>query len=519
MATMQMDVLLSYLEYKLRLQQEQQEAVELYRRYYDGVQDTDLTERLAEFLDLHGDVSPFRFNICKTIVTSIKGELKVLGFETDEPASSDGKRPQSEWIARFLVAANFSSIQDTVHRNLFRDGETFVLIDYDTNIKLPTLRPVKFLTTTDAGGDGNGMYAVYVNDDPEQALKMVVKEWYENYLDADGSPAVRQRRTVYYPERIERYVYTDKWMPFTDEKFPQFPIPWTRADGSPRGIPVVHFLGEDGKSELYDIIAMQDLVNKTLLDIVASSDLTAFRMFFTYGFFATTDGLEPRADGSNLMQFGPGRVNGTTKASGEAETQVIDGADITPMMNALKDFILMTAQLSSIPVNHFIMTGQVASSETLKDQEKPFIRKTAALRTLAGGKWKQVIKIARILHNDNTVEVAQRLDENIDVATIWQHANTETELQLKRSLGVPNQQLWGEIGYTAKEIALILAMPEVKLVFEKQLWDGAASALKYMSLETYLKRVGLPQTEIAAILATQPATNPDTQNSQDAQTI
>ena len=91
-------------------------------------------------------------------------------------------------------------------------------------------------------------------------------------------------------------------------------LPWTRtgtADGEPLGLPVIHFKNKDqgynyGQSELKNIIPLQDALNKTIIDLIAAADTTAFRIYWMVG------------DDPSGVQVAPGSwVYSTRPSSGE----------------------------------------------------------------------------------------------------------------------------------------------------------------------------------------------------------
>jgi len=488
--------------------EEVQRTVKLFRDYYQGNHYLDgIDDRLSEFLQSHDDISPFRFNVCKTVVSSIANELDIVNFETGE--NFDAERSFDSWIAKLTSGSAFSSLQNRVHKWTLIDGYSFIVVDFDAATGMPIFRHAKLYLSEEAGGTGEGIFPLYLNNDVTQPLVAAAKMWNEATIIDDETVFVK-RRTVYYEDRIERFVMIDgEWEPFIDSAFPQWPISWVNADGSPIGIPVVDFINEDETSELSDIVPMQDVITKTLIDIVSANDLTAFRMYFAYGFFPTIDGQEPNADRSNIIRMGPGQVNGTTKSRTEADVQVVDGADTRALMDSLKEFVLMTAQLAAIPVNHFIMTGQVASSETLKDQEKPFKRKTKLKRSLFGAKWERAILTAAAVYNALS---PNQIDSDTTVSTVWRHADTGDDISLKQSLGVPQELLWQEVGYNDEELRKIKSTTQYKLELYSSVLDIVSKATAAnVDPKPLLLAVGLTEKEIASFIVTEPPT-PDTQD-------
>lgn len=487
---------MAYLDWLVQQMQADEESILEARNYYNGIQEDFLTARVREFLGLHKD-NPFTLNVCETVVSAVANILNVTGFDTDEEPDQDGIKAQSAWAAEVWEENKMDSLQDVVHEFALADRETFVIVEWDPEQSIPRLIHNQRFVGVDAGGDGMGVWMVYENDDIYQRPLYAVKQWVETNWNSSGVPRTVTRRTVYYPDRIERYFYDYGWKRYEQEDVP-WPQPHTDTLGRPLGIPVIHFKNKGYRPEHWKAIPLQDAINKTLVDILGANDLTAFKSFFAFGFMPTTDGKVLAEDGSNAMTIGPGVINGVAgKDPSQASLQEIEGADNTPLMDALKDLVTLTAQLTDTPVSRFVVTAQVASEDTIKAQTEALEKKGENRRGLFGDAWSQVLAMAR--RYDNLYGGAG-LDDTVELSPIWTHDRTLDELQTKgQALGIPQEQIWAEAGYTAWQISVMKEMPSYRLQFEKQLWEGATAATQNIPLEEYLRRCGLPEEEIKRI--------------------
>jgi hypothetical protein len=493
-----------------------QEAVLLARGYYQGNQDIYLNDRALEYLGIHKD-NTFRFNMCKTIVRALADELNLIGMGTDEEAEEeDTSKPVAEWVAEVFERNKVDQLQKETHKAALADSESFVIVEWDPEEEFPkfTLNPFYIGTDiSDSGGrigDGMGCYMIYENNDPTQKVIAAVKEWIELIpRGATGAPYSRRRRTIYYPDHFERWVMESGgiWDHFiepmgtNEDGEPQvrdWRIENVGPDGEPLGIPVFHFKNEDLAPEHWDAIPMQDATNKSLVDVLAAGDLTAFQSFFGFGFYPTIDGKVPTANGSNLMKMGPAQFNGTTKSASEASLQVITGQDPTPLMNQFKDLVLATAQITDTPADRFIVTAQIASADTLKGQEAGLRKKAKTRRKLFGDPWVGVFDMARTLSN---LYGGAGLSEDVSFSPIWETTVSLDELQQKKdTLGISIEQLWREAGYNENQIAAMKQDPSFRVEFERKLWEGyQAASLNGIPLRTYLERIGVPKAEIDAL--------------------
>lgn len=503
----QLDIL--ELEAILEEMQTKQESIILARNYFNGIQEIYLNDRAREYLALHKDNS-FRFNICRTIVGALAQELNLLGFSTSETEKEDASRPVAEWAARVYDENKIDSLQDSIHESAIADSESFVIVEWDPIEERPKIVYNPAFVDTNAGGDGLGCYMIYENDDPDQEPIAAVKRWTEKIYSRIGPTRSRLRMTIYFPDHFERWVYDQaaQWEHFIEpmgenEGGEEISLDWTipnvDSDGNPLGIPVFHFKNKGLRPEHWDAITMQDAINKTLIDILAAGDLTAFRSFFGFGFYPTTDGQPPKSDGSNRMKMGPAQFNGTTKPPDQAALQVIEGQDSTFLMNQFKDLVLATAQMTDTPADRFIVTAAIASDKTIKQQERGLKKKAADRRGLFSDPWVGVFDMARKLEN---LFGRETISEEVTLSPVWEHTETlEALAEKKVALEIPIEQLWREAGYTAEDIEAMRADPSYRVKFERELWEGLnAASLNGIPMELYLRRVGIPPKEIKEII-------------------
>ncbi len=487
---------------------EHQRRILLARAYHDGNQPLTLTDRQKKFLALHSD-SRFCLNVCRLVVTTLCDQLSVIGFDTRENKNDSGKKPFAEWMWTIWKNNKMDMFQSEVHEWTARDGEGFIILDWDEELKYPvivlheawTSEDVSAWEYSDAGvttdmvdesqGNGAGVYVKYKNDDIMQPMEYAIQYFFSEMIDEKGDAVQIHRRTVYYPDRIIREFMGDngKWMEFEPEQS------WKRKDGKPLGIPVVPFINKDMRPEAQDAFSPQDAINKTYADILASADFFGFPSVWLYGTYPTTDGKEPAADNSNVLYFQPGQINGNAnKLPGDVSVTKWEGSDPTPLMDTLKDQIMFIAQITETPVTKFITSAQVASAETQKEQKDGLKKKAQNRQTSWGDSWESVMSIARVLENEFG---ANNFDETISIETIWKNLDTIDDLKEEQALGVPLETLWGRLGYSAQKIAEMKASPAYRVPFMKAFWEtyNLASASN-ITVENFARMVGMTEDEI-----------------------
>ncbi len=449
---------LSYLKFLTDVQVAQQKAVVKARKYYDGEHTVFLTERLKEFLHADELDVTFRLNIYRVVIEAVIERLIITSIDC-------GDQKLKEWAAA-VFAANHLDIQaDDVHEMAVRDGQAFVIVDWDVENKRARFTPHPLWTDSSAGDTvlgGFGCDMVYPDNDPSQPPKYAIKRWVESL----GAGLPQQRATFYYPDRIEKLVYgATGWVATQDPTDASWPLPWVGQDSRPLGIPVIHFKNRGLRCEGWDAIPPQDALNKTLIDLLAAADTTAFRILVALGFMPTSDGKDLKADGSNALRVRPGGFIGTPKKPGEASVDAIEAADLTQLRELVKDWITDAAIVTNTPVSRFQITGQVAAEGTLKEQEEPLLAKVRSRQKLFGSAWESCFSIARRLQNTFG---AGGLNEEPAFSVQWADAQTRTdkerqdEWKVKKEMGIPRRQLWSEMGYPPEKVQEMLDDPEVQ---------------------------------------------------------
>jgi hypothetical protein len=244
----------------------QAEKVALFRKYVEGDHRADLTPEMRRMLRVRdaGSMNEFNDNLCPIIVSTRVDRLTLQRVEADTDAGS-------EWAAAVYRANRLDALQVEVHNATIRDGRTFVLIDMDT-LEDGTTRPR--LTHEPAFDGSYGVIPFYATD-ADRRMLFAVKLWRLSRKETGDTVRVN----VYHDDRIERYITpsTDSMtlVPY-DEDGQEATIPWVDAAGKPLGVPLVEFRNHDSISEIENVIPLQDALNRTLVSMVMTAELTAF---------------------------------------------------------------------------------------------------------------------------------------------------------------------------------------------------------------------------------------------------
>ena len=386
-------VKLSFLEWLESEEQTRQANYVTFRDYYDGDHLSLLTARMRRFLELRQD-QQFNLNFCPIVVDSLAEKLKVAGFECDS---------DQETLTEWWDLNRMDGMQAVAHLAAVRDGDTYVLVEWDNDEARPRFAQENAYDGT------QGVHVVYSDEDHDCPL-VAIKRW-----TMTSGPGISCRRVnLYFEDRIEKY--TDggntggSWQQHMDEGQAEWPIWWTEGGvegGVPLGIPVIHFRNKDqgysyGESELNDVTPVQNGLNKTFIDLLAAADTTGFRNY-------TMTGGDPSdittAPGSWLYATDPA-----------AKISASDAADLSGLMD-LKDSIAADiAKITRTPLSYFQLTGQVAAGDTLKEQRQGLTSKARDRQTTFGNCWEDVLYMGRKLCQ----EFGPGIDQTQSIRTLWE---------------------------------------------------------------------------------------------------
>lgn len=430
------------MESQYEEENERQREIVVSRNYYDGEQGVTLPDRLREFIPSVAQGVPFRVNASRKIVTAIVERLRILGFDSTDEA-------YLKWITSITQMLKFDALQSDIHEAAIRDGESFILVDWDEIKKRPRWTMHERYTSISVGGNGTGCWMVFPENDYLRDPLMAVKQW----SDYDAQGTLREYRTVYYPDHVEYFVRNDRgeWSTLKE------PQPLIDENQEPFGIPVIAFQNKSLQCETLDALPLQDGVNKTLIDLLMTSDLAAFRIYVALGWWPTIDGKEPAEDKSNWLPITPGSIVGTTKSPGDASFTAIEPTELAPLLDTTQQLLMWLAMISDTPLSRFISTKLIASDETLKQQEEPLVSKVEDRKGRLGKSWKTVLEMTAKFTNAFGTEKVVVPDEEARILWVNSRAHSETEqlanATTKMKLGVPQEQLWTEIGYDKAKIA------------------------------------------------------------------
>lgn len=413
----------------------QQADYKLYRQYYNGVHNVPLTQRQEDYLQRNGVL--FRFNFLQLPVKVLAQRLQVDGFDAPAPYGGETGDLWEWWNFNRMDAQ-----QKAVHRSAMVDGDSYVLVEWDEAAGMP-----RFFH--EPAYDGSEGVKVTYTTSGRREIAFASKRWRE--VDANTGKTWR-RLNVYTPDAVYKYRTSSDtdagWAKYQDEGDPTWPLDW------PVGVvPVVHFRHDDdggnwGRSELDDLIPVQNALNKAVIDLLEGADKTAFQLITLSG--AKAEGLE----------VGARQVLYTSVQN--ASWGYIPAGDISKLIDLKNDFIVTLAQMSQVPLSYFQVTGQVASAETQKADDTGLVAKAEDTAVSFGNSWEDVMRMAIRLqaafggggNQPDDISTLWRPFERID-KLVTEKARSEIVSNLVQA-GATIEGAVTVAGYNAEDTALLV---------------------------------------------------------------
>lgn len=459
--------------------------------YYAGNVDEVIyrTSRVARKLASTGE--RYRINFAKTPVDVVAARMEIAAVTVPGDEAATKVLQTQVWDANQLTLETPDWTRQTC---MYGDGYLVVWPgEADNTVDMYFNAP-----TT--------MRLVYDPENPRRKA-YAIKRW---------KAGERQRATLYYADRIERWITKPgvsgesehDWEPF-EEDGQTWPI------ANPYGeVPVFHLRTASpyGTPEHQAAYGAQDALNKLIITMMAATDYAGFplRVALVEADAQVTGqaGTQPNwADDDDAtstdqglpdqLPVGPGDV---WLASGLKGVDQFDAADPKHFLDPVEFLIRAMAQITTTPLHYFDPTGDAPSGESLRAADAPLVKKVEFRQQRFASTYAEALAFA--------LKVLDRAGLKVDVrwnpATSTDDKDSWETAGLKLKAGVPVRQVLLEQGYTATQVDEWIAdageenlRQRIELLVElgKAVRDlGAGISLEAVSAESV-------QTAIDAILA------------------
>lgn len=416
----------------LAVLRDRQGDYEKFRRYYHG--EHSMRFASEKYRNAFGHLfNRLSLNLCRGVVNAPADRLEVKAFSVEEGDKALADAAWSLWQRnRMDLRAG------KVHKHSLRAGNAYAIVWPDRDGQ-PVIHPNK----------ANCVTVTYDEDRPSVVVS-AVKAWTVATYE-DGKAAYRLRVTVYYPDRIEKYVTasstTASGLPDNMGMFERYEVPgepWPLLN--PWGVvPVFHFANDEeaaeGYSELVDAIPLQDALNKTIYDKMVAMEFEAFAQRWAVGLEVDVDETTGRA----RQPFEPGVDRVWAVASEDVKFGEFSRADLSGFLAVEKEYKLSIAQVSGTPLHYLALMTDPPSGEALKTLEARFVKKVKDRQTAFGAQWQELMALA--------LRMAGQGRDKVRLVTQWEDPATRSAkmdwevLAMKAALGVDTATILQEGGY------------------------------------------------------------------------
>src|SRR3990172_4351846 len=359
-----------------------------------------------------------------------------------------------------MTQARFDSLQIDVREAATRDGETFVMVEFeDADPILGTKEYVRLAHEPAWDGD-YGTMVVY--DSQVKTILAGIKIWYE----CDSRFV-----NIYYPNSMERFSYEvptpspqggeqeKSYLKAQDDE----PIDTTREGRIP-GVPLIHFPNRGkrkAKSELVNMIPLNDSLNSTLVSMVMSALFTGFSVLFAN--FDVPNGITPGMIIKAQLKMSQKAADGSTQMVDVASEDVevakaiaaqltayklerIEAGNIDALIKQADWLIYQIGTISSTPVPGQ-MGGDSSSGEALKQRSIGLVGKAQRAQVQFGNAWKDVFALGARLH---TLFGTTQPPAGMQFTTRWKREEIRNNVEI---LSFAKQM--HEMGFTREAIRLM----------------------------------------------------------------
>lgn len=400
-------------------------AYQLKERYYKG--DHRLAFATDRFRNAFGNLfSAFADNLCQVVVDTVADRLEVVGFSLEE-----GEKVAVDAAWELWQKNRMDLKSKVIHKMALRAGDAYAVIWPDDQ-GVPRIHPNSALRM-----------AVIYDDEGSGVIDAAVRLW---GLD-DG----RLRLNIYYPDRIEKFATTQATSDIRSEGAFR-PLPEEAVVPNPWGVvPVIHFANgaeEDGfgRSELEDVIPLQDALNKAIADMLVAMEYVSLPQRWATGLEVDLD----ETTGKPKVPFTPGVERVWAVGDPDVRFGQFDPANLEQFLNVQNSFREEIARVSGIPMHYMMLdSGGWPSGEAMKTAEARLTSKVENAQVTFGNTWEDGIHLALKM-------LAGGADPRL--SAVWTDPtprDTKAEAEaalLRQQLGVSQKQLLQELGYSPEQI-------------------------------------------------------------------
>jgi hypothetical protein len=447
--------------------------ISLYRAYYDGHHR--LQFATSKFQEAFGNLfKEFATNWCKLVVDVAVERLQVQGFRFGEDEADD-----EAW--GIWQANNMDSLSRMAHTEAVKTSVSYVCVGPPRELGGEPVFTVE-----------SGLQVVVAHHPADRRVRLAALK---KYVDANGDFV----SVLYKPDRIctfrepgmfERVMDSGLFVPPS-----AIPTGFVKTDEQPNPLGVIPIVPLEnspdvvtgGTSDLHSAMALNDAANKFFTDMLVGSEYHAFPQRVLTGIELPRDPVtgevkddaQIRASYSRLWAFeSPDAKVFELGATGPAN--FVEGIDLA---------VQHIAAQTRTPPHYLLARLANLSGDALKAAETGLVSRCQAKMVDFSDPWEEAMRIAfawRSIAREGWVGADE--DEyraTLTAAeTLWLDPESKDPINLtqsltnKKAIGVPDEILWEEAGYSPAQIKRMGPLRDAQLqreVIQAQLMAQAAA--------------------------------------------
>lgn len=381
----------------------------------------------------------FADNLCDDVVDAITDRLQIAAWTSTDKALN--KAVDEVWERN-----QGESRAGAVHRNGFREGDGFTIVEVDSSqqARIYRQRPTQM--------------AVRYNSERPDEMDLAAKVWKD-------APRKRYRVNLYYPDRIEKYASRGMGAEGGLPKSAAFSLmragdpgldPTEDGGLTERTIPgvgVFHYpngeLSEYGRSILTGVIPLQDAHNKSIADLLVAMESRALPERWASGIQTEYDAVTGQ-EKDPFKDRGPGSMYRT--GSKDAQFGEFSTVDVSQFLDVARFFRAEAFRKGAMPPFLADAADAIPSGVALLVAEGRTVKLAKDRQRDWGTEHKREMAYAANLEMGRADVTADDLDltwvppETRDMKALLE------ELTMKKDLGVPTRQVLLEAGYDTDEV-------------------------------------------------------------------
>lgn len=362
----------------------------------------------------------FADNWVPLVVDAVRQRLHVTGFRFRDVEADDAAWEM--WQANYLDADS-----DILHTDAMVYGRSYVSVGAnDDGPPLITVESPKNVI-------------VKVSEDSRRRRLAALRV----FKDDDGTKAA----TLYTPDEVWRWIQTSSSM----ANGGSWQLRAEVEDNELGRVPIVPFLNRPrldpwGYPEIANVLPLQDAVNKLVADMLVASEYTSLPQRYATGLEIERDPVtnEPKDP------F-PAKARLWQSEAPDAKFGQFQAGDLGNYVRAVEMLIQHVASQTSTPPHYFYLKGEFPSGESIKSAEAGLVAKANDKTRTFGESWEEVMRLAFRAMGDPRADdtMAETIWADVEIRTESQHVDAVLK---KLALGVPNEQLWEDLGYSPPQI-------------------------------------------------------------------